>query len=586
MALDAVFLSALAQELRGKLIGARIDKIQQPDKHSLILQVRSREMSGRLLVSASPNTPRVHLTQIALENPAQPPMFCMLLRKHLTGARFAEITQPPQERLLDFALDCTDEMGAPCRKHLIAELMGRGANLILTGEDGRVIDCLRRIELDPAQKRPVLPGLYYHLPPLAEKNDPAQTDEQTLFSLLSAVSVPTRLDKWLQDTFGGLSPLVCRELSFLCTGETDADLSALSEMRRRSAAQIIAIRFARIRDGVFRPVLLTENGRPKEFSYDSVTQYGDYLESAERESFSVLLDDFYAQRDREDRMRTRTQALHKTVRTLHDRTARKLESQRRELAGAADRERMRQLGDILTANLHQMTRGQTSVRVTDFYDPEMREITVALSPTLSPQQNAAKYYKDYNKAKNAEKYLTEQIALGETELEYLGSILDELSRAETEKDVLDIRQELLDGGYIHENARKRMKLPPSRPMCFVSSEGFPIYVGRNNRQNDLLTLRTAAKGDLWLHTQKIHGSHVIVDCSEGRPGDQTVTEAAMLAAWFSQARDGQNVPVDYTPVKFVKKPNGAKPGMVIYDRYQTAFVTPDAALAEHLREKK
>ena len=582
MPFDATFLTAVTAELKDSLIGCRIDKVQQPDRHCLVLTVRSRDHSGRLLLCASPNTPRVHFTEVPLENPAQPPMFCMLLRKHLVGARIADVTQPPLERLLDFTLDCTDEMGEPCRKHLIAELMGRSANLILCGADGRIVDCLRRVDFEASEKRQVLPGLFYHLPPLQKKLDPAATDAETLSRLLAAVTAPTRLDKWLLDTFGGLSPLVCRELSFLATGETDADITLLPD--RPAAAAAIVAYFSAIAESRFTPTMLLQDGRPKEFSYAPILQYGSYLEKKTFGSFSRLLDDFYARRDQADRMRQRTATIHKTVTTCYERVCRKLETQKKELAGAADRERLRQLGDILTANIHAITRGQTSVTVTDFYDPDMKEITVPLSPTLSPQQNAAKFYKDYTKAKTAEKILTEQIRLGKQEKEYLASILDELSRAETEKDVAEIRQELIDGGYIRDTEKKKMKAAPSRPMRFTSSEGFAIYVGRNNRQNDLLTLKTAFKNDLWLHTQKIHGSHVIIECRNEHPGDVTVTEAAMLAAWFSQARESAMVPVDYALVKHVKKPAGAKPGMVIYDHYKTAYVTPDPHLAEKLSE--
>ena len=582
MPFDATFLSAVAEELRTQVLGCRVDKIQQPEKHSLVLHMHSKEGSGKLLLCASPNTPRVHMTKVALENPQQPPMFCMLLRKHLTGGRIISITQPPLERILDIAFDCTDEMGEPCQKHLIAELMGRSANLILLGGDGRVIDCLRRVDFETSEKHPVLPGLFYHLPPLQEKVNPATTDAAALLQLLQTVEYPTRLDKWLLDTFGGLSPLVCRELSFAVCGETDADLTALD---RAAAAEILAERFRTIAEGRFAPVMLLEDGRPKEFSYAPIRQYGGYLEEQTADSFGALLDDFYATRDRADRMRQRTQTMTKTVTTAYERVCRKLETQKKELTAAADRERLRQYGDIVTANLHAITKGQTVLRAQDFYDPEMQEISIPLSVTLSPQQNAAKYYKDYTKLKTAEKILTEQIRLGQQEKEYLSSILEELSRAETDKDVQEIRQELIDGGYVRDTEKKKMKTPASRPMTFLSSEGFPIHVGRNNRQNDLLTLKTAFKHDLWLHAQKMSGSHVIIECRGEMPGDETVTEAATLAAWFSQGRESGQVPVDVTEVKNVKKPVGAKPGMVIYDRYRTVFVTPSEKILQTLSKQ-
>ena len=315
MPFDATFLSAVAGELRQQLIGCRVDKVQQPEKHALVLSVHSRDFSGRLLLCASPNTPRVHMTTVPLENPQQPPMFCMLLRKHLTGGRITEISQPPLERILDISFDCTDEMGEPCQKHLIAELMGRSANLILLGGDGRVIDCLRRVDFETSEKHPVLPGLFYHLPPLQEKLDPKSTEAECIRRLLEQVSVPTRLDKWLLDTFGGLSPLVCRELSFAVCGETDEDITRLQDTA--TVAKLLAARFGDMAAGHVTPVMLLENGRPKEFSYAPIAQYGTCLESKICESFSKLLDEFYATRDKADRMRQRTQTMTKTVTTAY-----------------------------------------------------------------------------------------------------------------------------------------------------------------------------------------------------------------------------------------------------------------------------
>lgn len=583
MPFDAMFLTAVTAELRPVLTGGRIDKVQQPSRDLVVLQFHGPNGSGRLLLSASPNSPRIHLTTAPLENPAQPPMFCMLLRKHLTGGKIVDLRQPPLERLVDLALDCTDEMGEPVRKHLILELMGRNANLILLGGDGRVVDCLRRVDFEMSEKRQVLPGLFYQDPPPLEKENPLTVSQEEISARLAAVEGQKRFDKWLLDTYGGLSPLLCRELSHDLFGDVETDIGPMSPETRQAAAQALYTRFQALTSQP-TPVMLRKEGKPTDFSFRPIRQYGTYWEQETYPSFSQLLDGFYASRDHAERMRQKTQALHKTIANLRDRTARKLEIQRKELTATFDRERLRQLGDIVTANLHAMVRGQTRLTAVDFYDPDMKEIDIPLSPQLSPQQNAAKFYKDYNRAKHAEKVLTEQIAKGETELDYLCSILDELERAETEKDVAEIRAELVSGGYVRDtDKKKRMKTPPSKPMEFVSSEGFPIRVGRNNRQNDELTLKQSAKGDLWLHVQKLHGSHVVVACNGVKPGDQTVTEAAMLAAWYSQARDSQNVPVDVTPVKQIKKPVGAKPGMVIYHVYNTVYVTPSAELPERLK---
>ena len=580
MSLDAATLALVAGELKNTLLDAKIDKIFEPTRDEVLMTLRTRTETHRLLLSARSGSARVCLTKESFENPLTPPGFCMLLRKHLTGGRIVSLTQPPMERLVDLCLDCTDEMGEPVQKHLVLELMGRNSNLILLGGDGRILDCMRRVDFEMSEQRQVLPGLFYRLPPAQGKLDPLAAEPETLAVLLRNAADEKKLDQWLLDTFGGLSPLVCRELSFELLGSVDVLLGALDASARDALAAALSERFAQYRSGAFTPVLLLQDGAPKDFSCIPIRQYEGYREERSAPSFSKLLDGFYSERDRTERMRQKTQALRKTLTNLTHRTARKLELQRKELAATYDREHLRRLGDIVTANLYAIRRGQTTLRAVDFYDPDMREIEIPLSPAISPQQNAAKFYKDYQKAKNAERILTEQIANGEQELAYLESVLDALTRVECERDIQEIRTELADGRYLRETGqKKRMKAAPSKPMEFRSSSGLTILVGRNNRENDLLTTKLASKGDLWLHTQKIHGSHVILVCSGTEPDDQSVTEAAQLAAWFSQARDGQNIPVDVTAVKNVKKPARAKPGMVVYYTYRTVYVTPDAALA-------
>ena len=586
MPFDAVMLTAVTGELTRAALGAKVDKIHQPTRDTLIVHLRSPQGNCRLLMTASPNRARIHLTHAAGENPQQPPMFCMLLRKHLVGGRLVSITQPPMERMLDLTFDCTDEMGEPVQRHLILEIMGRNSNVILTGPDGRITDCMRRVDYEMSEQRQVLPGLFYHEPPRQDKHNPLDMDAASIAALLTPAPAE-RADRWLLSQFSGLSPLICRELVYRFCGETDAPLTGFSSAQLEHFAALLAISFSEIAAGQFTPVMLRKEGRPSDFTYRSIAQYGTFLEQQTYPDFSALLDGFYADRDRSDQMRQKSQTIHKTISNLHSRTARKLELQRAELEKTFDRDRLRQLGDIVTANLHRITRGQAMLEAEDFYDPEMRRISIPLSPQISPQQNAAKFYKEYTKAKNAEKFLTEQIAKGEKELDYLASILEELNRAESEKDLGEIRQELTEGGYLREQSgKKRQKVAPAKPMQFRSTDGFLILVGRNNRQNDLLTLKTAHRTDLWLHTQKIHGSHAIIFCEGQVPPDQTVTEAAMLAAYYSQAREGQNVPVDYTQVRNVKKPAGAKPGMVIYDHYNTAYVTPDPALGPRLRSDR
>ncbi len=585
MPFDAFFLSAVAAELSQTILDARIDRVQQPQRDAVILQLRSPQAGNcRLLLTASANHPRIHLTEMSLENPAQPPMFCMFLRKHLTGARIVKVVQPPLERVLELQLRCTDELGEVAQKRLILEIMGRSSNLILVGEDGRILDCLRRVDFSQSQKRQVLPGLFYQPPVPLEKQNPLTISQEALTELLLQAQNAGTIDRWLLDTFTALPPLICRELSFGFSPEGALDLDSLPQSRREQLAAYLASQFGKLAEGKFTPTMLVRDSAPFDFTYRPIAQYGPAVQCVPYPSFSGLLDAFYGQKDRDESMRQRSQSVHKLVTNLFNRTKRKLAIQEKELEATLDRERLRQLGDIVTANLHAIQRGQPQLEAVDFYDPEMAKIRIPLSPQLSPQQNAAKYYKDYTKAKHAQQYLTQQIQKGTAELHYLSSVLEELSRAQTEKDLQEIRQELTEEGYLRQTgSKKRQKLPASKPMEFCSSDGFPIYVGRNNRQNDQLTTKMAYKSDLWLHTQKIPGSHVIIACGSQTPPERTVTEAAILAAWFSQARNGQNVAVDCALVKHVKKPNGAKPGMVIYDHYTTVYVTPSQALAEQLR---
>ena len=568
MAFDAFFFKAVLDEIRQKATGARVEKIHQPSRDTVILLLRCEQGREKLLFSPNPAAPRLHMTTASPENPAEPPMFCMLLRKHLSGARLSGISQPAMERAATFTFDCTDEMGFPVQKRLVAELMGRTCNLYLLGPDGRILDCLRRIGLDETSKRPALPGLLYQEPETITKLDPSVMEENDYVNLLCNRGADILADR-LMDTLGGLSPLVCREAALFAAGSTDA---RVGELDIPGAAQMLSLFF---REHLLHPApwyYPQADGTPKQFAFCPIRQYGQTLRA---DSFTALMDSFYIVKDRRDAMRQKSQGLRKTVSNLGQRLRRKLASQEKELSATYDRERLRQLGDIVTANIHRIIKGQTQLEAEDFYDEEMQVISIPISPILSPQQNAAKFYKDYTRMKNAEKELTKQIELGETELQYLESVLDELTRAQTDQELEEIRQELHAGGYVRlDNAKKRMKQSKLAPMRFASTDGYPIYVGRNNRQNDELTFRGARKDDLWLHAQKVHGSHVIIVCNGTKPPDDTITQAAQLAAYYSESTGGQNIPVDVTPVKQVKKLPGAKPGMVIYHTYNTVIVNP------------
>ena len=490
----------------------------------------------------------------------QAPMFCMLLRKHLSGARLVGISQPAMERCAVFTFDCIDEMGDAVQKKLVAELMGRTCNLYLLSPEGRIVDCLRRIGLDETAKRPALPGMYYQEPEAVEKKDPRELNAEDYVNLLNEPGADVLADR-LMDTLGGLSPLVCREAALFAAKDVDARIAGqnISEL-----AEKLTLFFGEQLRHPKPSYCADKDGVPKQYAFCPIRQYGEYKEAG---SFSGLLDMYYTVRDRKDAIRQKGQGIRKTVQNLCARLTKKLAIQEKELTATYDRERLRQLGDIVTANIHRITKGQTVLQAEDFYDEEMKIIDIPVSPILSPQQNAAKFYKDYTRMKNAEKELTKQIAIGTEELSYLRSVLEELNRAGTEQELEEIRQELHAGGYVKaESGKKRMKQ--------TKTDGFSIYVGRNNRQNDELTFKMARKDDIWLHASKVHGSHVIIACAGQKVPDDTVTQAAQLAAYYAETGGGQNIPVDVTPVKQVKKIPSGKPGMVIYHTYRTVITNP------------
>ena len=585
MPLDAVCLAAVVNELAPALVGAKVDKIYQPARDEVVFALRCGLSNEKLLITANPAHPRLQFTKISRENPATPPMFCMLLRKHLSGGRILSVCQTPMERVVDLELEVLDELGVRSSRHLILEAMGRHSNLILTGSDGRIIDCLRRVDMEMSQQRQVLPGLFYHLPPTQNKQNPLDITPEQLEALLADTPALRKIVDFLLDHFAGLSPLICREMAFALTGDVDGrliDLGALSAFCEAFFALVDAIRANR-----FAPYALYDGDKPKDFTYRPIGQYGDAMACVKEESFSALLDRFYAQRERSERIRQRGADLIKSVTNLRNRVQRKLENQRRELAQAEDRDTWRIHGDLITANLYQMRKGMSVLVCQNYYDPDCGEIEIPLDPMLTPQQNAASCYKRYTKAKTAEKMLGEQIAKGEADLDYLDSVLTCIACAGEERDLLEIRAELEENGYLRAKkaGKKGMKRPKSKPLEFVSSAGMRISVGRNNVQNDQLTTKLAFKSDIWLHTQGIHGAHVILWTEGKEPDLQSLTEAAQLAAWFSQGKEGKNVPVDYTSVRCVKKPAGAKPGKVIYTTYSTAYVTPDEELTRKLAVK-
>ena len=573
MPLDAIYLSALTAELKEKLEGGRIDKVQQPELDMLLLSLRAKGENLRLLLAAGTGNARVHLTESSFENPAEPPMFCMLLRKHLVGARITAVCQPDYERLLMIELECHDEMGFACQKKLVAEMIGRSANVILVDGEGRIVDCMRRMDFGGDAQRRMLPGMIYRLPPRQEKPPLLETNSAQRQAMIAGADRQQSPDKWLLNSFAGLSPLVCRELAHRCGGSYDT----LPELLDAFVDSVQA--------GDLRPCILYEDGKPRDFSFMPISQYGPAVSCREEESFSKLLDSFYSQRDRAEQQRRRSHQLFKTVRTIRDRIQRKLASQTEELRRTEDRDEVRKTAELVTANIYRIKKGDRTLECVDYYDPEWPTIRIALDPLKTPQQNAAALFKEYNKLKAARSHLTGLIEEGERQLDYLNSVLELLSLSETEKDISDIRRELIATGYLRkQGGTKADRSKAQSPWRFVTDDGFEVLAGRSNVQNDELTTRTGRRTDYWFHTQRLHGSHVILRCNGMEPTELAIAQAATIAAYYSQGREGGKVPVDYTMLRFVRKPSGALPGKVIYTDYKTIMTEADEALVRHLKK--
>lgn len=483
-----------------------------------------------------------------------------------------------------FELGGHDEMGDAVHKRLVVELMGRAANIILVGEDGRIIDCLRRVTADDGVHRNLLPGMFYALPPAQEKPDFFKSDSQTRRELWTQAG-DVLVDKWLTDTFASVSPLIAREMCYRCFGEASPNAALLPPEARARFPDAMDALADTVTHREFTPVLLTKNGGMKDFSFQPIKQYAGAIEQQTRPGFSLLLDEFYAQRDKAESMSRKSKELQKKIKTVRDRTERTLATRRAEWDKSADRDTFRQYGDIIMANIYRMQKGDTALEAENFYLDGAPTVSIPLDALKMPQQNAARYYREYNKAKAAQEHLTGLIAKSETELDYLNSVLAEIDRAESERDLAEIRRELTDTGYLRKpKGGKPDRQKAQGPMRFVSATGYEILVGRSNAQNDELTLKTARRSDLWLHTQKIHGSHVIVRCQDETPDDETIYEAACLAAYYSQARNGGKVPVDYALAKFVKKPHGAMPGMVVYTDYKTIAADSSEEILKKLKQ--
>ncbi len=576
MALDGLTLSFLKKEIADAAIGCRVEKVHQPSREELVLVLRGRNGAHKLLLSAGANSPKIHFTEFPPENPAKPPMLCMLLRKHLNSALLTNVRQEGLERALFLDFDATNEIGNPVKFTLCIEIMAQYSNIILINEDGIILDAVKRVDSETSSVRQILPGMLYKMPPKQNKPDLGAVRAVAIAENSAGISGKT-VSNAILASVQGLSPIVCREIASRALDEDKR-----TELLTDSDIESIAAELDKLTKITPTPcAVIDSGGKPIDFSFTEITQYGDNVRLKKFDSFSELLDDFYFEKDRIERTRQNSAELQKLVANLIQRTARKLDLQRAELTQCADREQLKINAELIAANIYQLKKGAPFYEVYNYYSNE--NIRINANPALTPNENSQRYYKEYRKAKTAEQMLTTLIAQGEEELAYLDTVADALSRADTTAQIGEIKAELMHTGYLKSKQKTGTKMPkPLSPMEYESSDGFTILVGRNNEQNDRLSLKTASKADIWLHTQKFPGSHTIIVTGGDEVPENTLIEAAIIAAYHSRARQSSGVPVDYTQVRNLKKPQGAKPGKVIYHVYNTLYVTPDRDIVNKL----
>ncbi len=587
MAFDSGMVFAVMREINARAKDAKVEKIQQPQKDEIVITLHSAALreNMRLAINAGANNPKIGFTSAQKENPSAAPMLCMLLRKQLGGAKLVEARQAGFDRILELEFACRDEMGFAVTRLLIVEIMGKYSNLILTDGDKKVITALKVIDFSTSRLRQILPGMTYELPPAQEKEDIFAVSEDALSAMLASRDGSMPLCKFILGSFLGISPLVAREIAFRATGNTDMPLEQVLTAPLWDAICSFKEIFAK---GNFQPTILYDStDKPIEFCFMEILQYGDGVRVEHPDTFGELLDAYFERRDLVERIKQRGQDIIKLVANANARLLKKIDLQKEELRECADGERFKLYGDLLTAHLYALKRGESKVRLQNYYSEACEEIEIELDTRLSPAQNAQRYYKKYNKCKNAKLYLTEQIAAAQNELQYLETVSQALDRAETEADLVEIRQELAKSGYASRmRGFKAAKPAAVKPMEFCTSGGYRMLCGKNNTQNDYITFKLAGKLDLWFHVKGAPGSHVVLICNGEEPSERDYTEAAVLAATYSGAKGSGQIAVDYTRVKNIKKPPASKPGYVTYSTNYTAYVESDEKLCESLRVKK
>lgn len=588
MSYDGIVTRAVVNELREKLLGGRVDKIYQHEKDELTITVYSKGINQKLLVSASSSTPRLYLTRLAFKNPDTPPMFCMLLRKYLIGGHVLDIRQDGLDRVVAITISGTDELGHPLNRELVVEIMGKHSNIILIEESSkRIIDSIKRVPMDISRVRQILPGLHYHPVQNQDKLDPLNVSNKEFLDLIVKSSGNTQIFKFLYQSFTGLSPLIARAICQKSGLEPERTIASLQEQALSFLFKEFENTISRVREGSFRPMIAKNEDTGAIGGFHSLPL--DYFGAKGiifYDSVSEMLDSVYSSKDIYDRVSQKSSSLRKIVQTRLEKAQNKLSKLREEFLESSEREKYKIYADLIQSNLYKIQKGARVAQLQNFYDPEMEELSVPLDEKLGAAENAQRYYKKYSKLKTASMLLEAQIYETEEEISYLEHVIVSLVNSTEVYELEEIRNELAEEGYISIIAKsgKKHKDIVSKPLHYVSSDGFSIFVGRNNRQNEILTMKTSKKEDFWLHVKGLPGSHVIIR-TEGRPlTEKTLEEAAIIAAWYSKGRNGSNIKVDYTLKKNVWKPKNSKPGFVHYDNQSTVVVTPNISVLNSIRK--
>lgn len=576
MSLDGIVTRNIVKELNSIVIGGRVDKIYQHGRDEITINIYNKGNNYKLLISASSNNPRIHITKYSYQNPTSPPMFCMLLRKHLSGGIVVNIEQYQMDRIIFIDISSLDEFGEVSIKRLAVEIMGKYSNIMLIDKKSlKIIDSIKRITSDLSRVREVLPGLEYEFPKQNGKEDPLLLSESSFYDLLDNENNNKKTYKFFYTNYIGLSPLISKEICSIANIDIDKPLGTLNADEKSKLFNSFMQIVNKINEEAFQPTLIKNDYGEDYISFHSIDMYQfDSKNKIYKTSISEVLDEFYTKNDKMERIHQKSQSVRKSIQIKLERSMKKLAKQKEELLKSKDRDKYKIYADLISANLYRIGKGLSEVELENFYDENMSKIKIPLDKKYSPAENAQRYYKRYSKLKNANKLLLTQIPETEEEIEYLENVLNNIDNCTELLELEEIKEELIDEGYLKGKKRKKNNKKVSKPYHFISSDGFDIFVGKNNKQNDLLTLKTAKKDDLWLHVQKIPGSHVVVKVENNEVPDRTLEEAATLAAYFSKGKNSSNVAVDYTEKKNVKKTKNAKAGMVIYEYFKTVFVTP------------